>query len=404
MEKLISKIRSVPVRFLLLAGIGAVLVGISAGLVDWEPWRANMSTLQDGWGSLAAAATTVVWVAAPVLALRWPWPAAALALLPLLVVTAADAERGWPLTQLVCLIVCAMVAVWRSLRTGALLGLVALVPVASFALGPTRMLLPYGTSVDYRQQLGGTLGRGAFTLLLYAVVVGSAILVAKRMRDTFLAEQALLTRSAEVEHRAVVLDERARLALDLHDVVAHHVSLIAVRAETAPYTVPDLSLDARALVAAIADDSRRALEELRGVLGILHRSGDEPGRAPQPTAADIADLVAAARGAGDLVDWEADDLVSVSPAIGYVGYRVVQEALTNARRHAPGERVLLRVGPEGRSGLAVQVVNRSPAGVVVEGRGLVGMRERVEALGGTLTVEVTGGEVMLRASIPGSAG
>ncbi len=101
------------------------------------------------------------------------------------------------------------------------------------------------------------------------------------------------------------------------------------------------------------------------------------------------------------MEWEAGDLSSVTPAAGYVAYRVVQEALTNARRHASGEPVHLETTPDETGGIAVRVVNASTDGAAEAGRGLTGMRERVESLGGTLEVTSGDGEVVVRAVIPG---
>ena len=153
-----------------------------------------------------------------------------------------------------------------------------------------------------------------------------------------LERKALAARSGEVEQQAAVVEERARLARDLHDVVAHHVSLIAVRAETAPYTHPDLDPQARSVLGDIAADARLALDELRGVLGILGRSGAVE-RAPQPTWSDITALVERTRSAGVDIEMIGDTSAEVGPSAGYAAYRVVQEALTNARKHAPGARV-----------------------------------------------------------------
>lgn len=233
-------------------------------------------------------------------------------------------------------------------------------------------------------------GARALTFVLYGVVVALGLGVAQWMRVSFVRSHeaaGLADRAEAVEREAAVVAERARLARDLHDVVAHHVSLIAVRAETAPYTVPNLSPAGRTLLAAIADDSRRALDELRGVLGILRRSGEDPALAPQPTAGDVALLVESARDGGDDIEWEPVDLAGVEPAAGYAAYRVVQEALTNARRHAPGARVLLETLIEGPGDLVVRVGNPATGMGTGEGRGLAGMRERVEALGGRLTVD-----------------
>ena len=101
--------------------------------------------------------------------------------------------------------------------------------------------------------------------------------------------------------------ERARLAHDLHDVIAHHVSLIAVRAEAAPYTDPGMGARANDVFGEIADDARRALDELRGVLGVLHRAGETPELAPQPSIRDLPDLIDRATNAGDRITTDGVD-------------------------------------------------------------------------------------------------
>ncbi len=213
-------------------------------------------------------------------------------------------------------------------------------------------------------------------------------------------------REGAVTRDAAVLDERARLARDLHDVVAHHVSLIAVRAETAPYSVTDLGAGGRQVLADIAEDARRALDELRGVLGVLRRASDDPALAPQPTAADIPALVARAAASGEQVRWthEPDGLDTIPPPIGYAGYRVVQEALTNARRHAPGRPVEVTCRPGGR-GMWLRVVTDvgRPLGSPAPGRGLTGARERVEALEGRFAAGPVADSFVVEAEIPAGA-
>ncbi|OJX93376.1 MAG: hypothetical protein BGO96_10420 [Micrococcales bacterium 73-15] len=202
--------------------------------------------------------------------------------------------------------------------------------------------------------------------------------------------------AAELEARTL---ERARLARDLHDVVAHHLSLVAVRAESAPYAYPGLDPAARDVLAAVAEDARSALTELRQVLAVLQRvEGEDAPREPQVGADDVDGLVAGARDAGqDVLDTGAWG--RVDDAEGYALYRCVQEALTNARRHAPGSPVRIRRGRVGRE-LLLEVTNAlvdaaaqaDPADPMAAdhprearpGRGLAGMRERVESLGGTL--------------------
>lgn len=241
---------------------------------------------------------------------------------------------------------------------------------------------------------------GAIYTVAVALVVGVAAVVrvvraaSRRSRAAAATERHAL----EVESVAV---ERARLARDLHDVVAHHVSLVAVRAESAPYTYPDLGDDARRVLADIAGDARQALGELRQVLAVLQRT-DGGARAPQPTACDIAGLVEQARAAGQDVTLTGD-CEDVPAAQGYVLYRAAQEALTNARRHAPGAptTITLALVPD-VAGLRVTNPVDDPGGPgdVVPGGGLIGMRERVEALGGVVTAEREGSAFVLVVSLP----
>ncbi|MEK8226842.1 histidine kinase dimerization/phosphoacceptor domain-containing protein [Oerskovia sp. M15] len=132
-----------------------------------------------------------------------------------------------------------------------------------------------------------------------AVVAISAAIGANRRAKARTADAARASEHAlEVETVAV---ERARIAHDLHDVVAHHISLVAVRAESAPYVHPSMDEEARVVLAEIADDARHALGELRQVLAVLQRTEDGAARAPQPGAGDVVSLVDAARSAGQSV-------------------------------------------------------------------------------------------------------
>jgi signal transduction histidine kinase len=249
---------------------------------------------------------------------------------------------------------------------------------------------------------------------------------AARQRDVF----ELVRRRREVTRDAATLGERSRLARDLHDVVAHHVSLIAVRAETAPYTYPELSADARLVLAEIADDSRRALDELRSVLGVLRRSDGTTQRNPLPTASTISSLVLEGQSATDVVSASLEGLDGVLATPGYVAYRVVQEALTvdgdpagvpattglavyrvvqealtNARRHAPGVPVDVIAHGDGAGGIRVLVSNRVAGTDEVEpGGGLTGMAERVSAVGGELETGIRGGEFVVEARLPATSG
>ena len=232
----------------------------------------------------------------------------------------------------------------------------------------------------------------AYLILMVAAAVLPAAGGALLRSDT--AQRAVMKREAAVKHVGTAQAERARLARDLHDVVAHHVSLIAVRAETAPYTEPDLPDAHRPVLDEIAGDARRALDELRGVLGVLQRSEDQPELAPQPTLRDLPDLIDRSSRAGDrVVAYGVDAAWIVPDTVGYVAYRVVQEALTNARRHAPGAQVEVWLERDGDE-LVLTIANEAPTRAAgrsaaasagdIDGWGLSGMAERVEALGGIL--------------------
>jgi signal transduction histidine kinase len=195
--------------------------------------------------------------------------------------------------------------------------------------------------------------------------------------------------SAAEQARRAVLEERTRIARELHDVVAHHMSLIAVRAETAPYRLGEQSTENAAEFAAIAEQARLSLTEMRRLLGVLRSDGSGPPElAPQPGLADVATLVGTAREAGAQVALQQDGaLADVPDGVGLTGYRVVQEALANAGRHAPGAPVHVQVRGSATD-LRIVVAN-GPAVLAVaptepgaSPHGLVGMRERVTGLGG----------------------
>ena len=156
---------------------------------------------------------------------------------------------------------------------------------------------------------------------------------------------AAQTERAELERaRRAVLEERTRIARELHDVVAHHMSLIAVRAETAPYRLSDLPESARAEFGSLSEVAREALTEMRRLLGVLRH--DQPaGLAPQPQLSDIPALVDAARRAGVSVELTVPPVLDRVPAgVAVCAYRIVQESLSNASQHAPGAAVTVSVG------------------------------------------------------------
>jgi signal transduction histidine kinase len=198
-------------------------------------------------------------------------------------------------------------------------------------------------------------------------------------------KEALLHRAARqavattlVEHTA--RGERARIARELHDVVAHHISMIAVQAETARLTTPELTSLGAQRFSEIGDRARTGLTEMRRLLGVLKEDTAE--LRPQPRIAQLVDLLDDARQSANARLIVSGAPVPLDPGVELAAYRIVQEALTNARRHAPGAAVdvELRYGAE----LRVRVRDNGPGPANSAGHGLTGMRERAAAVGGTL--------------------
>jgi signal transduction histidine kinase len=245
----------------------------------------------------------------------------------------------------------------------------------------------------------GSLDRIPWPAAVVAVVAALGLGDARRTVETAEASMdeerernsETLTRLNAVQHEQAVLRERARIARELHDVVAHSVSMIAVQAETAPYTMRDLSPEAKKGFAEVAGAAREALEEMRRLLSVLRADpGTEPEVTPQPRLDRLGELIDSHRGAGGQAHLSVHGSVRpLSTTIELSAYRIVQEALTNARRHAPGSRVQVELNYLGDR-LAVRVVDDGTSVPVtkiedrtkVMGHGLVGMRERATMLGG----------------------
>jgi len=230
----------------------------------------------------------------------------------------------------------------------------------------------------------------ANVLLLMLVVAAEALGDSRRQRGQAMAERDETRRAMEDSlHDRAAMGERARIARDLHDVVAHHVSAIAVQAETARLTIEDMPDEGKAQLEAIGGTARDALAEMRRLLGVLRADANgEPERAPQPGLALLDELVETARTAGSEVQLTVEgEQASLPPGVDLCAYRILQEALTNARRHAPGADV--EIGLEyGADTLRLRVRDHGPGPGEADpdGHGLLGMRERVLMVGGTLSI------------------
>jgi signal transduction histidine kinase len=231
-------------------------------------------------------------------------------------------------------------------------------------------------------------GPASATIIFTAVVIAVDSIGSRLRAQHSLATQ---TERAETERaQRAVLEERTRIARELHDVVAHHMSLIAVRAETAPYRLTGLPESAQAEFSSLSEVAREALTEMRRLLGVLRH--DQPAAlAPQPQLADLPTLIDAAREAGASVELSLPPAPGRVPAgVGVCAYRIVQESLSNAGQHAPGAPVNVSVTHD--SGVILLRVANGPGGYPARsgtehrpGHGLTGMHERVALLGGSLS-------------------
>ncbi|WMX47251.1 sensor histidine kinase [Streptomyces roseicoloratus] len=239
---------------------------------------------------------------------------------------------------------------------------------------------------------------GSGVIVLLFVLSGIVLLLTATLRGRGEAERRLVEQEtiSEAERaRRTLLEERTRIARELHDVVAHHMSVITVQADSAPYRIPDLPEAAREEFASIASGARESLTEMRRLLAVLRSEGTEGERAPQPGLDRLQQLVEATVRAGVPAELampaDLTESVEVPQAVDLSAYRIVQEALSNVVRHAPGAETRVSVRGDGEGWLTVLVVNGPAAertspleGGSGTGHGLVGMRERVRLTGGSL--------------------
>ncbi|GAA3547888.1 histidine kinase [Amycolatopsis ultiminotia] len=241
----------------------------------------------------------------------------------------------------------------------------------------------------------------------YAAMIGWGRLA--RTRAALIESLRERARRAEAEQAGRVAQaragERTALAREMHDVLAHRLSLAATYAGALEYREDAEPAQVARAAGVVREAVHQALEELREVIGVL-RADTDPDDRPQPGLSEVATLVAEGRAAG--ADIRFDNLVagagSLPPASGRTSYRIVQEGLTNARKHAPGAPVCLEVA--GNPGNGLRIVLRNPvtatgSDLPGSGTGLVGLTERARLTGGRLDHELTGsGEFRVEAWLP----
>jgi signal transduction histidine kinase len=266
--------------------------------------------------------------------------------------------------------------------------------------------------------------------LAFAAIGGLAIAAgdAARHRRAYLAEAQQRALRAEQEREADtrrrVAQERLRIARDLHDSVGHHLALISVQSDVATATVESDAAGAREALAHVKSASKKALEELRDTVSLLRQAGDPvaPTEVPAPGLEALDDLLAGLRASGLAVDHQvAGTPVALAPATDLTAYRVVQESLTNVRKHSSQQRARLTLSYDrndlsiavddlGRGGERGIAFDHNSAGDHESGpssggrHGILGMRERVQAIGGQLTAGPRpGGGFRVRATLPYTA-
>ncbi|MBP2337040.1 signal transduction histidine kinase [Saccharothrix coeruleofusca] len=217
-----------------------------------------------------------------------------------------------------------------------------------------------------------------------AALLGAGVMV---LGNTLRSRRRADLRRVAEQSRAAALEERTRIARELHDVVSHHMSVLVLRADAAPYRLPGLAPEVRAEFQLLQDIARDGLTEMRRMLGAL-RSDGEAETAPQPGVGEIEELVRRFGAAGTAI--ELDIRCGPDPlpvGIGPSAYRIVREALSNSARHAPGAAVAVGLAVDaGR--LRITVSNTAAARPALDAggdrprQGLAGMAERVRVLGG----------------------
>ncbi|GAA3800007.1 histidine kinase [Streptomyces coacervatus] len=253
----------------------------------------------------------------------------------------------------------------------------------------------YGVVVATFFDWGHSFGTNTAQLLSFSALILLAVSVWHIRREARQEVSAQQTVTAHERSRRTLLEERTTIARELHDVVAHHMSVVAIQAEAAPYRVENPPEELERAFATIRENAVAALTELRRVLGVVRAEDYEAPDAPQPTLAELDGLLANVRNAGLSVDKTTTGAIRELPqGVELSAYRIVQEALSNTLRHAPGAGAKVEVSYV-LGGLGLRIVNDPPPNPSLvkpspgAGHGITGMRERVTMLNGEMTAART---------------
>ncbi|MEU3609426.1 histidine kinase [Streptomyces sp. NPDC035033] len=252
----------------------------------------------------------------------------------------------------------------------------------------------YATFTSFFLAMSSGYGSNAPQMLFFSALFLLVIAVVQIRGQAAREVTAQRTVTAVERSKRTLLEERTTIARELHDVVAHHMSVVAIQAEAAPYRVENPPPELEQAFRTIRENAVAALTELRRILGVVRAEDYEAPDAPQPTLADLDGLVANVREAGLDVTLTVTGAARELPqGVELSAYRIVQEALSNVLRHAPGAPAKVELGYV-LGGLGLRIANGPARGLVKPspgaGHGITGMRERVGMLGGEMTAEPTG--------------
>ena len=318
---------------------------------------------------------------------RYPIPALGLGLVATVVVVPIADEPS--LIMPVVLIALFNVATRYDSRTALIAGISTIVIFASLVIA----ILEQG------EISGATLASIAWPA--FATTAGAAV---RAIRENLAAAHDRARRaeaSRELEGQRRVTEERLRIARDVHDLVAHHIAVINVQSGVAGHVLRSDPDAAETALDAVRDAASTALDELGELLGVLRAAGDLGGPVdPTPDLEAIDDLISSFSASGLKVEHQTSGAPRpLSPSAQIAAYRVVQEALTNAHKHGDGTAAVAQRFDD--EALEIVVVNRARSEEASgTGYGLIGMRERLEAVGGELSIDRTDGRFTLRALIP----
>ncbi|MCX5332595.1 MULTISPECIES: sensor histidine kinase [unclassified Streptomyces] len=253
----------------------------------------------------------------------------------------------------------------------------------------------YGFVADVAFGPSSYYGDDTAPMLVFSALILLVVAVWHTRREARQEVTAQQTVTAQERSKRTLLEERTTIARELHDVVAHHMSVVAIQAEAAPYRVENPPPELERAFATIRENAVAALTELRRVLGVVRAEDYEAPDAPQPTLADLDVLLANVRDTGLSVEKTVTGAVRELPqGVELSAYRIVQEALSNTLRHAPGASARVEIGYV-LGGLGLRIVNDPPPARALlkpspgAGHGITGMRERVSMLNGEMTAVPT---------------